>query len=215
MTIAILGTGSVGTALGTAFSSARHRIAYGSRQPRRNDVRELAEATSNYAFAATPAEAVQAAEVVILATPWEATEALVTSLDLSGKTVLDTTNPLAWPELTDIASPSGGERLQMLAPKAHVVKAFCMVGADVMADTAFKGRVRPMMPVAGNHARAKATAIELANQIGFEGLDVGGIERSLHLEHMAALWIHLSRNGAGRDIAFGLLRRQGDAFDLV
>ena len=215
MTIAILGTGSVGTALGTAFAAAGHRIAYGSRQPRRNDVRQLAESTGNYAFATTPAEAVQAGEVVILATPWEATEAMVQSLDLAGKTVVDTTNPLAWPELTHIASPSGGERLQTLAPKAHIVKALCMVGADVMADTAFKGRVRPMMPVAGNHARSKATAIELANQIGFEGLDVGGIERSLPLEHMAALWIHLAQNGAGREMAFALLRRQGNAFDLV
>ncbi|GAB5534927.1 MAG: NAD(P)-binding domain-containing protein [Rubricoccaceae bacterium] len=207
MTIAILGTGSVGTALGTAFSDAGHRVAYGSRQPRRNDVRQLAESTGNYAFAATPAEAAQAGEVVILATPWEATEALVKSLDLAGKTVLDTTNPLAWPELTDLASPSGGELVQVWAPKAHVVKAFCMVGADVMADPAFKGQVRPAMPVASNHPRAKRTAIELANQIGFEGLDVGGIERSKHLEHMAALWIHLARNGAGREIAFGLLRR--------
>ena len=207
MTIAILGTGSVGTALGTAFSEAGHRIAYGSRQPRRNDVRQLADTTGNDAFVATPAEAVRAGEVVILATPWEATETLVRSLDLAGKPVLDTTNPLAWPELTHIASPSGGELVQAWAPEAHVVKAFCMVGADVMADTAFKGRVRPMMPVAGNDARAKQTAIELANQIGFEGLDVGGLERSLHLEHMATLWIHLARNGGGREIAFGLLRR--------
>ena len=207
MTIAILGTGSVGAALGAAFSEAGHRIAYGSRQPRRNDVRQLAESTGTYAFAATPDEAARAGEVVILATPWEATESLVTSLDLADKVVLDATNPLAWPDLTLLASPSGGERLQALAPKAHVVKAFCMVGADVMADTAFKGRVRPMMPVAGDNARAKATAIELANQIGFEGLDVGGIERSAHLEHLAALWIHLARSGAGREIAFGLLRR--------
>jgi predicted dinucleotide-binding enzyme len=207
MTLAILGTGSVGTALGTAFSAAGHRIAYGSRQPRRNDVRQLAESTGNYAFAATPDEAARAGEVVILATPWEATEDLVRSLDLAGKTVLDATNPLAWPDLTHIASPSGGERVQDWAPQAHVVKAFCMVGADVMADTAFKGRVRPAMPVAGNNSHAKTTAIELANQIGFEGLDVGGIDCSLHLEHMAALWIHLSRGGAGREIAFGLLRR--------
>ncbi|MEO0558674.1 MAG: NAD(P)-binding domain-containing protein [Bacteroidota bacterium] len=207
MTLAILGTGRVGTALGTAFAAAGHRIAYGSRQPRRNDVRQLVDITGDDAFAETSAEAARAGEVVILATPWEATEALVRSLDLAGKTVLDTTNPLAWPELTHIASPSGGELVQTWAPEAKVVKAFCMVGADVMADTAFKGRVRPMMPVAGNDGPAKRTALELATQIGFEGLDVGGLERSAHLELMAALWIHLARSGAGREVAFGLLRR--------
>lgn len=207
MTLAILGTGRVGTALGTTFATAGHRIVYGSRQPRRNDVRQLVDTTGHGASAATPAEAVQAGEVVVLATPWEATEALVRSLDLAGKTVLDTTNPLTWPDLEHIASPSGGEQVQAWAPEAHVVKAFCMVGADVMADTAFKGRVRPMMLVASDHDGAKRLALELATQIGFEGLDAGGLERSLHLEHVAALWIHLARSGAGREIAFGLLRR--------
>ena len=207
MTIAIIGTGRVGTALGTAFASAGHRIAYGSRQPRRNDVRELAEATGPHAFAATPAEAVAEAGAVVLATPWEATEEVVRQLDLAGKLVLDTTNPLAFPDLTPLVETSGGELVQAWAPKAHVVKAFCMVGADVMADPSFKGRVRPALLVAGDVPRAKRAAIELADAIGFEGLDAGGIERSRHLEHVAALWIHLAGSGAGREIAFALLRR--------
>lgn len=207
MTIAILGTGRVGTALGTAFARAGHRIAFGSRQPRRNDVRDLVEATGGGAFVATPDEAARRGEAVVLATPWEATEDLVRGLDLEGKTVLDTTNPLAWPDLTHVASPSGGERVQSCAPRAHVVKAFCTVGADVMVDPAFPGRVRPAMLVASDHGSPKRMALELADSIGFEGLDAGGLERSLHLEHLAALWIHLASTGAGRESAFGLLRR--------
>ena len=43
----------------------------------------------------TPPEAARNAEIVVLATPWPATEAAVKSLgDLSGKTVIDCTNPL-------------------------------------------------------------------------------------------------------------------------
>ena len=207
MTIAIIGTGAVGSALGAAFAGIGHRIAYGSRQPRRNDVRALATATGNGSWALLPAEAAAESEIVVLATPWEATEAVVGQLDLAGKLVLDTTNPLAFPDLTPLVDTSGGELVQAWAPRAHVVKAFCTVGADVMADPSFKGRVRPALLVAGDVPRAKRAAIELADAIGFEGLDVGGIERSRHLEHLAALWIHLAGSGAGREIAFALLRR--------
>ena len=42
-----------------------------------------------------PAEAVKEAEIVVIATPWSATQAAVKSLgSLAGKIVIDCTNPL-------------------------------------------------------------------------------------------------------------------------
>lgn len=207
MTIALIGTGRVGSALGTAFADVGHTVIYGSREPDRDDVRALVSKTGHGATAAMPAEAVRQSNVVVLATPWEATEAVVRALDLAGKTVLDATNPLSFPDLALLADPSGGELVQSWAPDAHVVKAFCMVGADVMADADFPGDVRPAMFIAGDDDRAKATAIELAQAIGFEGVDAGGIERSRALEHVAVLWIHRSMSGAGRDFSFAVIRR--------
>ncbi|MEL6771521.1 MAG: NAD(P)-binding domain-containing protein [Bacteroidota bacterium] len=206
MTIAILGTGSVGAALGVAFDDAGHIIVYGSRDPSRDDVQGLVARTGAAASAATHAEAVAHADAVVLATPWEATEALVRSLDLAGKVVLDATNPITWPNLALVAEPSGGEAVQQAAPEARVVKAFCTIGANIMADTAFDAGMRPALFVAGDDAEAKALALKLAESIGFESLDAGPLSRSAALEHTAVLWISLAMQG-GRDFAFGLLRR--------
>lgn len=206
MTIAILGTGSVGSALGVAFANVGHTVVYGSRTPDGNEVQRLVARTGHGASATTHADAVTDAEVVVLATPWEATEALVRRLDLAGKVVLDATNPLSWPDLTLVVETSAGEVVQEAAPEARVVKAFSTVGANIMADTAFAGAVRPVMYVAGDDADAKAVAIDLSEALGFEGIDAGPIHRSRALEQMAVLWIHTAMHG-GREMALGLLRR--------
>ena len=206
MTLAILGTGSVGSALGPRFAAVGHTVVYGSRQPDRDDVRALVARTGPEASAALPADAVAEADVVVLATPWEATQALVRSLDLAGKVVLDTTNPLSFPDLGLVVDTSAGEWVQSWAPDARVVKAFSSVGANVMADTDFPAGVRPVMFVAGDDAGAKAIAMGLAEALGFEGVDAGGIVRSRALEHLAVLWIAQSRAG-DREHALGVLRR--------
>ena len=206
MTLAILGTGSVGSALGPRFAAVGHTVVYGSRQSDRDDVRALVARTGPEASAALPADAVAETDVVVLATPWEATEALVRSLDLAWKVVLDTTNPLSFPDLGLLVETSAGELIQSWAPDARVVKAFSSVGASVMADAAFPMGVRPVMFVAGDEGEARATAIELAEALGFEGVDAGGIVRSRALEQLAVLWI--AQSGAeGREHALGMLRR--------
>ncbi|NBC17219.1 MAG: NAD(P)-binding domain-containing protein, partial [Bacteroidetes bacterium] len=75
MTIAIIGTGNVGSALGHGWATAGHTVVFGSRTPDADDVQVLiAEAGSN-ASAARPDAAAARADVVALATPWNATEA--------------------------------------------------------------------------------------------------------------------------------------------
>jgi len=64
------------------------------------------------------------------------------------------------------------------------------------------------MPVAGDDADAKAVAIALANDVGFEGADAGPLAAARDLEHLAVLWIRLAYPlGNGPGIAFGLMRR--------
>ena len=205
MRIAILGTGSVGSALGPALAAAGHAVVYGSRESERDGVRQLVGRTPGGAAAAHDA-AVADAEVVVLATPWEATEALVRDLDLDGRVVLDATNPLSFPDLARTVETSAAEIVQAAAPAARVVKAFSTVGANVMADAGFPGDVRPALFVAGDDAGAKATALALAADLGFEGIDAGGIERARALEEVAVLWIHHAMR-AGREMAFAVLRR--------
>ena len=94
-TIAVIGTGDVAGALGPEFAAQGHTIIYGSRNPSRDDVRALVARTGNAASATTPAESVAGADIVVMAVPGTAVEAVTRSLgDLSGKIIIDPTNAI-------------------------------------------------------------------------------------------------------------------------
>lgn len=74
MRIAIIGTGNVGRALGTGWAQHGHDVMFGSREPESAKVRDLLTAAGPHACAETPAAAAAWADVVVVATPWSATE---------------------------------------------------------------------------------------------------------------------------------------------
>src|SRR3954471_9379861 len=112
MRIGIIGAGSVGGALGSGWARAGHEVTFGVRDTSSPKVQKLMEETG--AKAASVADAAAGAEVVVLATPWEATEEAVRNAgDLAGKIVFDCTNPLA-PQLSGLThgfETSAGEMI--------------------------------------------------------------------------------------------------------
>jgi len=208
--IAVVGTGRVGGALGPQFARLGYRVVYGSRDPARQDVRDLVAKTGHGASAATPADAARQAGIVVIATPWQATEAVVRSLDLAGKLVIDATNPMkiGADGLMEIVVPgSGGELVQSWAPGAAVVKAFNTVGSHLMANPKFtSGPVT--VPVAGDDAAAKGRVMKLIREIGFESVDVGPLKYARYLEGMAVLYLYPYLSGH-RDQAFEYHLRTG------
>src|SRR5262249_39780154 len=102
----------------------------------------------------TPAEAVKQAEVVVIATPWSATEAAIKSLgSLAGKIVIDCTNPLGMgPDGLQLVlgfNTSAGEQVASWTPGASVSKQLNPTGAGNRAKAA-DYPVKPMMLVAGD-----------------------------------------------------------------
>jgi predicted dinucleotide-binding enzyme len=196
MTIAIIGAGNVGRTLGAAWQQAGHEVRYGVRIPSAED--EL----SSHDAAAT-------AEVVVLATPWEAMKDAIRGCgDLNGKILVDCTNPLL-PKLAGLAvgtTTSGAEMAASLAPGAKVVKAFNTVGFNVMANPAFGDR-RATMFYCGDDSAAKRSVHQLAADCGFEPVDAGPLTQARLLEPFALLWISLAYGGLGREIGFSLMRR--------
>ena len=205
MKIAVIGTGTVGSALTRGFSRAGHDVILGSRRPEDDEVRALAEETGA-AAAVRPAEAAGRAEVVVLAVPWAAARAAVEGLgDLGGKILVDATNPLG-PGLALVAEPSGGELVARWARGARVVKAFNSIGAEVMA-TADRFDPPPVLFLAGDDGDAKETVALLAAELGLDPVDAGALQRARHLEHLAVLWIHRAMATGNR--RFGLALTQG------
>ncbi|MCZ6895456.1 MAG: NAD(P)-binding domain-containing protein, partial [Gammaproteobacteria bacterium] len=94
-TIAVIGTGRVGGALGPRFAEIGYTVVYGSRTPEADRVQELVARTGIDASAASQHEAAQQAELIMLAVPWHVTEQVIKNLgNLDGKIIMDATNAL-------------------------------------------------------------------------------------------------------------------------
>src|SRR5690242_17077958 len=96
MKLAIIGAGDVGGTLGAAWArKGGHDVFFGVTNPRSDKTQALLRAIGGKARAGTAAEAATFGEIIVLATPWPATEAAIRSMgDLKGRIVLDCTNPL-------------------------------------------------------------------------------------------------------------------------
>lgn len=210
MRIAIIGAGNVGGTLGKMWAARDHEVAFGVRRPNDAKVQALLTATGKRARAASLKDAVTGAEVVVLATPWSATEAAIRDAgELRGKVVVDATNPLK-ADLSGLAighSTSAAEQVAGWARGARVVKAFNTIGAAHMADPRF-GTQRASMFICGDDASAKATVARLAGELGFDPVDCGPLTQARLLEPLAMLWISMAyAYGAGPNIGFALLRK--------
>ena len=201
MRVGILGSGTVGTALGDLFIQAGHEVRFGVREPASksagHDWCDLVEAA---AFG----------EVCVLAVPFPVVDAVLRSLDvvdLSGKVLVDVTNPVTWkdgPVIAETPAPSGAETIQILTT-AHVVKAFNTFGSEYHTSATIGG-VPVDVPIAGNDADARAKVAELTSSAGYRPLDCGPLHNARLLEHLAVLWIYLAtKGGHGRNVAWKLI----------
>ena len=190
MKIAIIGAGNVGKALSGSFVRAGHDVTISSQHP---DNARAAAAESGARAAATNAEAIPDAGVVVLAVPYGALAEVVDELGdaLNGKVVVDATNPLR-PDYQGLAveGTSAAEQVQARVKGARVVKAFNTAFASRQADPLVDGTALDGF-VAGDDEQAKATVLELARSIGFHPIDAGPLELARALEAMALLNIML------------------------
>lgn len=210
MKIGIIGSGNVGGALGGRWAKVGHEVTFGTRNPQGLDVQQLSARASGKTRAATLADAAHDNEVLLLSTPWPATQQIIAGLgDLNGKIVIDATNPLL-PDLSGLAlgtATSAGEQVAGWARGAKVVKAFNTVGANIMANPSFDGR-KPVMFYCGDDPQAKQVVKKLIDELVFEAVDAGPLTRARILEPFALLWISMAlAQGLGTNFAFELIRR--------
>ncbi len=211
MRISFLGYGNVGAPLADHLQRLGHEVTLAAADPESDSVRRALARNGGLQAAAAEA-AVAGAEVVFLATPFGANEALLRPLAniFSGKILVDCTNPVG-PGLTHGlgSAQSGSEFVQTLLPGARVVKAFSINGFENFEDNRYPAyAVKPVMMFCGNDATAKALVSSLIGELGWQPLDVGGVEQALHLEHMTLLWVRMVRvNGQSPHMVWAALKR--------
>ena len=151
------------------------------------------------------------AELIVLSVLGTAAEGVIRSVNadhLTGKVLLDASDPLDFssgrPGLFVGTTDSLGERLQKLAPRAHVVKGLNIVLADVMIDPSLTGG-DPDMFIAGDSDAAKQTVTSLLAEFGWPVVDLGGIESARWLEALSLAWVVYSHRTGKTHHAFKLV----------
>jgi predicted dinucleotide-binding enzyme len=209
MKITVIGTGNMGSAFVRQLTRAGHQVTVTARDGAK--AQKLAAAIDG-AVARPAAEAAADAEAIVLATGYgDAVAALRSVGDLRGKVVVDITNPLTadYMGLTVGHDTSAAEEIARAVPGAEVVKAFNTVFAQVLGDGPdFGNGNRVTVFVASDSDRAKQTARTLAESIGFQVVDAGGLRNARYLEPLGALNVYFGYGaGLGTGIAPAWIRK--------
>jgi len=194
MKVGVIGSGEVAKTLAGGFLKHRHEVMMGTREPVK--LKDWAGKNPKVKIGGF-GDAAKFGELVVLAVKGTASvEALraAGASSLSGKPVIDVTNPVA------DAPPVNGvlkfftsldesllERLQREFAGAKLVKAFNSVGSACMVNPDFKGG-RPTMFICGNDDGAKKTVTGLLEQFGWETADMGKAEAARAIEPLCILW---------------------------
>jgi predicted dinucleotide-binding enzyme len=135
------------------------------------------------------------ADVTILAVPFDAVAGVVPRLGLRpGDILVDATNPFGRPLASGAASG-----VAVVADAAgdgvRVVKAFNTLGAEHMSAPPLPGGHRPLLPVAADDEQARHLVAGLAGDMGFDAVEVTGLDNAGLLEEAARYWGLLAFNG--------------------
>jgi NADPH-dependent F420 reductase len=206
MKIAILGSGHIGAGLGRAWAKKGHRVVFGARKPDDPELVQLAQQIG--AEVAGVADAPKDAEVVVLAVPYAALDAVLSETGaLAGKIVIDCTNAVEKGMTLKYGhTTSSAEELQKRIPQARVFKSFNAQGAENLANPSYGG-VAASNFFCGDDADGRRVVKGLVEDVGFEAVDAGPLKNARLLEPMMLLWVAVAQSGGSRDIAFKVLRR--------
>lgn len=211
--IGVLGSGKVGEVLAGGLLGLGYDVMRGTREP--GKLAAWKGAAGAGASVGTFAEAAGYGELIVLAVKGAAAGSVLDQCAaeaLAGKTILDTTNPIAeTPPVHGVLSffttldESLMERLQKRVPAARFVKAFSCVGNVLMVNPRVEGGP-PTMFICGNDAGAKAEVTSILDRFGWETEDMGAAEAARAIEPLCILWCIPGFNRNSWNHAFKLVR---------
>lgn len=191
--VTVVGAGRVGTALGENLIGLGHVVRFAVRAPGSTPLPDGATAV--------PVEGAAAGSgLTVLAVPFPTVGEVVPRLGLvPGQILVDATNPFGAPTGDH---PTAAAAVAVAAGLGvHVIKAFNVLGAEHLASPTLPDGHRPVLPVAGDDATARAEVVALAARMGFDAVDVGGLAAAALMEEAARYWGLLAHaGGRGRQV---------------
>ena len=186
MKVTIIGAGNMARGIGTRVLAGGNEVELVARN------REAAEGLAGEIGAAV-GDGVTG-DVVVLAVPYGAVGDVVAEHGdaLSGKVVVDISNPLDWSTMDSLVTPEGSsaaEEIAKLVPAwTQVVKAFNTTFAPTLSAGQVAGEQLDVL-LAGDDADAKEKVASFVEAGGLRPRDVGPLKRARQLEQLGFLHI--------------------------
>ncbi len=189
--IGIIGSGTMGGALGLLWAEAGHQILFSSRNP--HELMDLVQSAAPRASAGFADAAAFFGDVVLLAVPPGAIPQIGEDFGhlMQGKVVIDLTNPRADRDgpLTDEWLEMGtGLAMAQYLPGVRLVKAFNSLGARMLRNPMRNG-ARIGVPIAGDDEEARDIVADLVRDTGLEPVIVGPLERAKEFDRGTPVWV--------------------------
>lgn len=202
MRIGVLGSGLMGSKLGTILARAGHDVAFSYARSEAK-LQRLAREAGDRARAATPAEAVADADAILLAVHWSRLDDVLRQAGpLARKTIVTCSLPMTKNDSRMVLglTTSGAEALATRLRRAHVVSAFSTAPSEVLFSVFEKRRrkTRPDLVFCGDHQGAKKTAAKLIRDVGFNPVDLGELAAARYIEPFSLLLAEIAYSGSNR-----------------
>lgn len=173
--ISIFGKGNMGKAIGGNFEDAGNEVAY----------------------IQSDTTLTELGEVVVLAVPYSAVAAIINQYqdELSGKIVIDITNPVNFDSFDDLVVPADSSAAAVIAkslPNSRVVKGFNTTFAATLATKKVADAHQTTVLLASDSQEAKETLSKILDGSGLAVIDAGALKRARELEALGFLQISLA-----------------------
>lgn len=199
--IAVLGAGNIGGTLGRKWAAAGNQVTFGVKDPNRPKARALRADLGDTVKIGSVADALAAADVVLVAVPGDTVDELVqaNAAQLDSKIIIDAANRMG-----------GGGPLNSLAtfkshaPQAQVFRAFNAYGWENFANPVYQG-VQSDLFYSGPDGAPRQTVEQLIEEIGLRPIRLGDTDQADLVDSVLTLWFSQVRQGRGRRLAFKML----------
>jgi 8-hydroxy-5-deazaflavin:NADPH oxidoreductase len=187
-TVAIIGTGNIGSRLAANFAAGGQHFLLAGRD--QEAARKIASALDDHAEAVSIDEAVERADVLVFAVWLDAFRQLIAQYgdQLAGKVIVDPSNPVGPDEAGNYRKvigeqESSGQILAgLLPPGARLVKAFGTLSAPTLSAAARREPERAVQFYAADDDAAGDLVADLIRAGGYEPVQVGGLDQSIRIE---------------------------------
>ena len=191
--IGIIGSGAIGSILGTYWAKVGHQIMFSSRHPEK--LQSLVENVGENASKGSVEEAAAFGDILLFAVNYTSVDEAIEKIQpfVKDKIIIDATNPVSYTPKTGLTRliPTGitaGEFMQKKLPNAILVKSYTTLWSKYLERESNREGDLLVMPVSSNNLEARTIVQQLVKDSGFLPYDLGSLSQSEPQDPGSSIW---------------------------